>query len=33
MAAISTVFTISRVAEILGEDDEWLHELAINMFP
>ena len=28
MAAISFVYTIARVAEMLGEDEEWLHELA-----
>jgi hypothetical protein len=33
MAAIGYVFTISRVAEMLGEDEGWLHELSINMFP
>ena len=32
MAAISYYFTISRVAEILDEDEEWLHDLSINMF-
>lgn len=33
MAAISFVFTLARVAEMLGEDEAWLHELSINMFP
>ncbi len=33
MAAISAVFTISHVAALLGEDEEWLHELSIDMFP
>lgn len=33
MAAISAVFTISHVAALLGEDDDWLHELSIDMFP
>jgi hypothetical protein len=33
MAAITTVFTIGYVAEMLGEDVEWLHELSIDMFP
>lgn len=33
MAAIGHVFTIARVAEMLGEDEDWLHELSINMFP
>ena len=32
MAAISHYFTIARVAEILDEDEEWLHELSIDMF-
>ena len=32
-AAISPVFTISHVAEQLGEDEDWLHELQIDMFP
>lgn len=33
MAAISHVFTITYVAKMLGEDEEWLHELSIGMFP
>ena len=33
MAAISQVFTITYVAELLGEDGEWLHDLSIDMFP
>ncbi len=33
LAAISHVFTINYVAEQLGEDEEWLWELQINMFP
>jgi hypothetical protein len=33
MAAIVYVFTISRVAEMLGENEGWLHELSIDMFP
>jgi hypothetical protein len=33
MAAISHVFTITRVAEIPGEDKELLFELSIDMFP
>ena len=33
MAAISSVFTITYVAELLGEDEDWLHELTIDMFP
>ena len=33
LAAISAVFTISHVAKQLGEDEDWLHDLSINMFP
>ena len=33
MAAISFVFTITYVAELLGEDEDWLHELSIDMDP
>ena len=33
MAAPSSVFTISRVAEMLGEDEEWLHDIALEMEP
>ncbi len=33
MAATSHVFTIGRVAEMLGEDENRLHELSIDMFP
>ena len=33
MAAIAHVFTISYVAELLGEDEEWLHQLSFDMFP
>jgi hypothetical protein len=32
LAAISAVFTITYVAQILGEDEDWLHELSIDMF-
>lgn len=32
MPAISAVFIISYVAEMLGEDEEWLYELSIDMF-
>jgi hypothetical protein len=32
VADISYVFTINRVAEMLGEDEDWLHELSIGMF-
>jgi len=31
VAAIASVFTI--VANLLGEDEDWLHELSIDMFP
>ncbi len=33
MAAISAVFTINHVAALLGEDEEWLFDLSIDMFP
>jgi hypothetical protein len=33
MAAISAVFTIGYVANLLGEDKDWLHDLSIEMFP
>ena len=33
MAAVGHVFTIARVAEMLGEDEYWLYELSIDMFP
>lgn len=33
MPAISHVFTIRHVAELLGEDEDWLYELSIDMFP
>ena len=33
MAAISTVFTIGYVANLLGEDEDWLHDLSIGMEP
>lgn len=33
MAGIPFVFTIARVAELLGEDKDWLHELSIAMDP
>ena len=33
MAAISTVFTIGYVANLLGEDEDWLHDLSIAMEP
>ena len=31
MAAISAVFTISYVANLLGGDEDWLHDLSIGM--
>jgi hypothetical protein len=33
MPAISRVYTIGYVAKVLGEDEDWLQELAIDMFP
>jgi hypothetical protein len=33
MAAISHVFTISRVAEMLGEDEGWLNEISVELDP
>lgn len=33
MAAIASVFTIGYVANLFGEDEDWLHELSIDMFP
>jgi hypothetical protein len=33
LAAIAAVFTIGYVANMLGEDEGWLHELSIDMFP
>jgi hypothetical protein len=33
LAAIAAVFTITYVAEMLGEDEDWLWELSIDMFP
>ena len=33
MAAISAVFTISHAAKMLGEEEDWLQDLSINMFP
>ena len=33
VAAIAAVFTIGYVANILGEDEDWLFELSINLFP
>lgn len=33
MAAIPYVFTISLVAKMLGEDEDWLHEISTTMNP
>jgi len=33
LPAIAHIFTINYVAEMLGEDEEWLHELSLDMFP
>ena len=33
VAGIPFMFTIARVAEMLGEDEEWLYEISINMDP
>ena len=33
MAGIGHVFTITRVAEMLGEDENWLHDICIEMDP
>ena len=33
MAAITHIYTIARVAEMLGEDENWLHEISIAMEP
>ena len=33
MAAIAQVFTISYVANLLGEDEDWLYDLSTDMFP
>lgn len=33
MAAVSAVFTITYVAKMLAEDEDWLDELSIDMFP
>jgi len=33
MAAIGAVFTIGYVANLLGEDEDWLHDRSIDMFP
>ncbi len=33
MAAIAQVFTIGYVANLLGEDEDWLCDLSTDMFP
>ena len=33
MAGIPIVLTIARVAELLGEDEEWLYELSMGLDP
>jgi hypothetical protein len=33
MAGISSVFTIARVAEMLGEDEDWLDDLSMGLDP
>jgi hypothetical protein len=33
VAAIAAVFTIGYVANMLGEDEDWLHDLSVDMFP
>jgi hypothetical protein len=33
VAAIAALFTIGYVANMLGEDEDWLYELSIDMFP
>jgi hypothetical protein len=33
VAATASVFTIGHVARMLGEDEDWLHELSIDMEP
>src|SRR5439155_27004270 len=33
LAAVAAVFTIRYVANMLGEDEHWLHELSIDIFP
>jgi hypothetical protein len=33
MAAISHVFTLARVARMLGEDEDWLSDISIEMEP
>ena len=33
VAAITALFTIGYVANMLDEDEDWLYELSIDMFP
>ena len=33
VATIAAVFTIGYVTNMLGEDEHWLYELSIDMFP
>ncbi|MBS7705200.1 hypothetical protein [Chelatococcus asaccharovorans] len=33
MAAVSHLFTLAYVAELLGEGEDWLHEISIEMEP
>ena len=33
MAALSAVVTIAYVATLLGEDEDWIFDLSINLFP
>lgn len=33
MAAISHLFTLARVAQMLGEDEDWLSDISIEMEP
>ena len=33
MAAIGHVFTLARVAALLGEDEDWLHEISLELEP
>ncbi len=33
MAAIGAVFTIRYVANLLGEDENWLSDLSVDLFP
>ncbi|RJF89857.1 hypothetical protein D3874_05075 [Oleomonas cavernae] len=33
MAAITHLHTLARVAEMLGEDEDWLHDICLEMEP